>query len=264
MENNSNKARQENRKALPKFLAIMVVSLLLGGGLGYGLAALGTERFGALLATAGQFFAQKIAGWLLIALPVVELAVCVPIYLGAKKQLAAWDGEDESVSSAVEDRLSLGMWVVGIEMILSFFLIAALGSGLMTAGKDKGYFLLYFAGAAAFLVSMVVEAVLQQKLVDLTKGLYPEKRGSVYDTKFSKKWYESCDEAERQVIGQCAFKAYQAMSKVCVGLWLVFTLGGMFLDWGFLPALAVCIVWGVGMSVYCYWAIRKPGLPAVP
>lgn len=98
--------------------------------------------------------------------------------------------------------------------------------------------------------------MLQQKLVDLTKRLNPEKKGSVYDTKFQKKWYESCDEAERAIIGQCAFKAYQAMVRVCLGLWVVFALGGMFFNWGFLPALAVCIVWGVGQSVYAWWTLK--------
>lgn len=103
--------------------------------------------------------------------------------------------------------------------------------------------------------------VLQQKLVDLTKRLNPEKHGSVYDTKFRKKWLDSCDEAERAVIGQCAYKAYQAVSQACLALWLVFLLGGMFFDWGFLPVLAVCIIWGVGQSVYSYWCLKldKPG-----
>ena len=83
----------------------------------------------------------------------------------------------------------------------------------------------------------------------------------MYDTKFRKKWLDSCDEAERAVIGQCAYKAYQAVSQACLALWLVFLLGGMFFDWGFLPVLAVCIIWGVGQSVYSYWCLKldKPG-----
>ena len=42
---------------------------------------------------------------------------------------------------------------------------------------------------------------------------------------------------------------------------MALTLGGMFFRWGFLPAMAVCIVWGAGQSVYCYWCIKldKPG-----
>ena len=111
------------------------------------------------------------------------------------------------------------------------------------------------------MAGFVVCVVLQQKLVDLCKRLNPEKQGSIYDTKFQKKWFESCDEAERLIIGQCAMKAYQAMARVCLGLWLVFVLGGMFFDWGFLPSLAVCIIWGTGQTVYAWHAAKlgKPG-----
>ncbi len=99
--------------------------------------------------------------------------------------------------------------------------------------------------------------------MDATKQMNPEKRGSVYDTKFHKKWMESYDEAERAIIGQCALKAYQAVTITCLALWAVFALGGMFFSWGFMPAMAVCIIWGVSQSVYCYWCLKlsKPGSP---
>lgn len=50
---------------------------------------------------------------------------------------------------------------------------------------------------------------------------------------------------------------------VCLGLWLVFTLTGMFLDTGFLPVLAVCVIWGVSTIVYGYWGVKlsRPGTP---
>ena len=121
----------------------------------------------------------------------------------------------------------------------------------------------FFGSLAAFTVTLYLTAVIQQKLVDATKRMNPEKQGSVYDTKFQKKWMESCDEAERAAIGQCAFKAYQAMSLTCLGLWAVFTLGGMFFNWGFLPSKAACIVWGVGQSVYC-WSCIKASKPSAP
>ena len=53
------------------------------------------------------------------------------------------------------------------------------------------------------------------------------------------------------------------MSTACLVLWMLFVLGGMYFDWGFLPAMAVCAVWGAGQSVYSYWAIRLSG-PSAP
>lgn len=123
----------------------------------------------------------------------------------------------------------------------------------------------FFGSVIAFLVTLYLSAVLQQKLVDATKRMNPEKRGSVYGAKFQKKWYESCDEAERAVIGQCALKAYQAVTYTCVVLWAVTSLGGLFFSWGLMPAMTVCIIWGVSQSVYCYWCMKlpKPGSPSV-
>lgn len=267
MKNNDDVIRQENKKALPKFIAIMVVCLVGGIALGFGLVSLSAGDFGAVLERAGIFFTTRIAGWLLIALPVVELALCLPIYFGAKKQLAAWNGEDEAVSGEIEARLSVCIWVTGMAMIVSLFLLAAFISGFVSkAGTDLDVGpVMFFGGLGAFLASLMVGIILQQRLVDLTKRMNPEKQGSVYDTKFQKKWIESCDEAERAAIGQCALKAYRAMGHACLALWMVFALGGMFFNWGFAPAMTVCIVWGVGETVYCYSCIRlgKSGSPSV-
>lgn len=260
MKNNNDAIRQENKKALPRFLIIMVLSLAAGVALGIVLVSLSIENAGDALAAAGAFFTGKIAPWLLIALPVVELAVCLPIYFGAKKQLAAWDGEDETVSNQVEARLSVCIWATGMALILSLFLLAAMISGFVgNVGTERDIGpALFFTGLTVFLLTLAVSTVLQQLLVDVTKKLNPEKRGSVYDTKFQKKWLESCDEAERIIIGQCAMKAYQAVSRTCLVLWMVLALGGMFFDWGFLPAMVVCIIWGVGQSVYS-WSCLKLG-----
>lgn len=268
MKNNNDSIKRENQKALPKFIGLMALSLVFGVALGLGLVFLSFGSFGDILAAAGLFFTQKVAGWLLFACPVITLAVCLPIYLGAKKQIAAWDGEDETVSNEIETKLSVCIWITSMELIASFFLIAALISGFMeNAGTEREIApAMFWGGLAAFLIGgLGMGTVFQQKLVDATKRLNPEKQGSVYDTKFQKKWYESCDEAERLVIGQCAFKAYQAMCRACMVLWTVFGLGGMFFDWSFLPALTVCIIWGVGQSVYSWTCLRlsKPGSPSV-
>lgn len=258
MKNDNEAIKRENKKALPKFALIMVLSLAGGIVLGLVLTILGLENLGDGLAAAGQFFTRYVSVPLLIAVPVVELAICLPIYSGAKKRLAVWDGEDESVSNQIETWLSVCLWITGMALIASLFLMSAMTANFVNdAGTDRMMPKeMFFSGLGAFLATLAVCVVLQQKLVDLSKRLNPEKHGSVYDTKFQKKWYESCDEAERAIIGQCAFKAYQAMSRACLGLWLVLLLGGMFFNWGFLPVLAVCIVWAVGQSVYSYSCIK--------
>ena len=267
MKSNNDPVKQENKKALPKFILIVALSLVFGGILGFSLVSLNLEGFQENLDAAGLFFTNYAAPWLIIALPVAEFAVCLPIYFSAKKQLSAWDGGDEAAGNEIEAKLSVCIWITGLATVLAFFLLSAMFAGFVhNAGTPRMMpAALFFGGLAAFLVDLFAPMVLQQKLVDLTKRLYPEKRGSVYDTKFQKKWYQSCDEAERLIIGQCAFQAYRAMTAACMALWVVFALGGMFFSWGFLPAAAVCIVWGVGQSAYAYACLKlgKPSSPSV-
>ena len=67
MKNNNDPIRQENKRALPRFILIVALSLVLGGMLGFALVSLGLEEFDAALAAAGLFFTNHIAPWLIIA-----------------------------------------------------------------------------------------------------------------------------------------------------------------------------------------------------
>ena len=262
MKSNNDSIKQENKKAMPRFILIFVVCLIVGLALGFVTAWLDFESFGDALSAFGAFYASRLAGWLLYACLIVEFAAGLPLYFSAKRQLAAWDGEDEAVSEAIEQKLSMCMWITSMAIVLGFLLVAGHFSGMMHGGS-RSRPVHTFLGLGAFLFILTGSVIFQQKLVDMTKQLNPEKRGSVYDPKFHKKWLDSCDEAERAIIGQCAMKSYQAVTFTCLALWTVFVLGGIYFDWGFLPIIPVCAVWGVSQSVYSYWAIRlsKPSAP---
>jgi len=74
--------------------------------------------------------------------------------------------------------------------------------------------------------------------------------------KFQKKWMESCDEAEKFMIGKCAFKAYAATNTVCTILSIVLAVCALVFGIGFLPSLVVCLIWIVNQSVYCKEALK--------
>ena len=103
----------------------------------------------------------------------------------------------------------------------------------------------------------MIEAILfQQKCVDTTKQMNQEKKASVYDMRFQKKWTDDCDEAEKIIIGKCAYKAYSATNAVCTVLAIVLAICALLFDIGFLPSLTVCLVWAVNISAYCKEAMR--------
>ena len=117
--------RSANRKALPMFLLVLAVCMVVGGVAGYSAAKYGLDGMAGTMKDAGAFFGTHIAPWLMLVLAVIVPLVCIPIYRNAKKLLSTWDGEDEDTSAAVDRKLSAVIWLTSAALILSYFLIAA-------------------------------------------------------------------------------------------------------------------------------------------
>lgn len=240
MENNE--IKKENKKALPMFIAIIVLSAVVGFVLGLVSVSMehpdGVEELGAL-------FGKYVAPCLMVALAVVVPLLCVPKYNSAKKILKGWDGEDEEVYEKADSKLSNVIHTTSVALIISFFLIAASYSG---GSENISAFTM--VAIIGFVAVMAEAVILQQKAVDAVKSTNPEKKGSVYDMRFQKKWLASCDEAEKAMIGQCAFKAYQTTNTTCSVLAVILALSAIVFNTGFLPSLAVCIVWLANTEAY--------------
>lgn len=252
----NNEIKKANRKALPKFMLIMVISLLIGGLGGFCSAKYGLNSLSDGMKSAGAFFSAYIAPWLMLAAAVILPVVCIPIYRSTKKLISSWDGENKEISDTIDQKLSIVIWVTSAALILSYFLIAAsYAEGFATFEKENSI-IPFFVGIAGFFAIMIEAVILQQKCVDSAKKTNPEKTASVYDTKFHKKWMDSCDEAEKIMIGKCAFKAYAATNAVCTVLSIVLAICALILGIGFLPSLTVCLIWIVNQSVYCKEALK--------
>lgn len=252
---NNNEIKTANRKAMPKFMLIMVISLLVGGTTGFCAAKYGLNTLADGMKSAGAFFGTCIAPWMMLAAVIVP-AVCVPIYKSAKRLLSSWDGENEEISNAIDQKLSIVIWITSAALILSYFLIAASYSGGFETFENENSMVSFFAGIVGFFAILIETVIIQQKCVDAAKKTNPEKTASVYDIKFQKKWIDSCDEAEKLMIGRCAFKAYSASNTVCTVLAIVLAVCALIFGIGFLPSLVVCLIWIVNQLVYCKEALR--------
>lgn len=251
-----NEIKKANRKAMPKFILIMIISFIIGGAIGFFSARYGLSALSGSIKTAGIFFGMYVAPWLMLATAIFVPIACVPLYKKAEKMLRTWDCEDDAVPDAVDEKLSVIIWITSAALILSYFLIAASYSGgFETFGRSKNTFTV-FIGLVSFLGIMIEAVIIQQKCVDAAKMMSPEKTASVYDVKFQKKWIDSCDEAEKIMIGKCAFKAYAATNMVCTVLAIILAICAIVFEIGFLPSLVVCLVWIVNQSVYCKEAIK--------
>lgn len=247
----NNEIKKANRKALPMFLLVLAVSMAVGGCIGFFSAKYGLNELAGGMKSVGRVFGARVAPWLLLAEAVLLPVVAIPLYGRAKELISAWDGEDEALSDKIDARLSVLLWLSNAALIVSYFLLAASYSGGFAIFEDTSASVLLLVGIAAFLAVMAEAIIIQQKCVDAAKKTNPEKTASVYDIKFQKKWMESCDEAEKLLIGKCAAKAYQAVNTACTALTVIFAVGAIVFDIGFLPSLAVCLIWLVSQCVYC-------------
>lgn len=239
------KVTQENRRALPRFLGSVLLFALLGGAGGFVVAIAGPSGLaGWLQAGLGEVLRVAVP-WGIPVSSVILLGIGLGLYRSAKGRYSRWDGEDEDLAEGIEISLSYVLLFTALAVILDFFFLSAafLSDVPMVT-------------SVLFLVSVVLVILLQQKAVDLTRRMNPEKRGSVYDPSFQKKWMDSCDEAERAQIGQASYQAVRAATIACLVLWVVLTILNFSFDIGLLPALTVLVVLGVLQVTYCLTCIR--------
>ena len=239
---------KENRKAFPKFLLIVLLAALGGGVVGFCGGILGIQNLenaqGTILKVLGA-----IVPW---GMPVILIALVLPgwlLYRQANKMFQSWDGEEEELPRKAEEKLSYGLLFSNLAFILGCFFLSA----CHMANTNQGMFLTILL----YCVGLVLEIILQQRIVDLTRRMNPEKKGSVYDLKFQKKWLESCDEAERAKIGRASYKAYFVTTQVAVVLWLITVLSNFMMGTGLFATLPPLMIWATLQVVYTVTTIRQ-------
>lgn len=247
---------REDKKALKTFIPILIVAAIIGAVIGV-VSALADEmpllQFGAglqdTIAAGSPFF--------LIGFNTVVLIVTIYIIVTARKSFQAWDGEDEAYVDAIEQKVSIGLTIGSIDLILSFFLFGAgFYGGIKGMNRGSMEWFPYMLNVAGLCYSLFVNVIGQNRMVNLVKEINPEKRGSVYDTKFKKVWLDSCDEAEQQMIYKAAYKSYAVLQTMYPFLWLLCVFGIFWWDFNLIPLLMVSIIWMVQVVVYSVESMR--------
>ena len=248
----SKKEKSENRKALPKFTLSLLGSLLVGGAVGFAVGL--TRAFGLdteALARGLNVLLEAATPWGIPVTSVLTLGSCFFLYRSAARKFAVWDGGDEDeTSESIDTALSWVLLLSAVQLLLNLFFLSAFCIYWM----DRDIRALALVGV--FLLSCGFVVFAQQKAVDLTRRMNPEKRGSVYDTKFQKKWMDSCDESERRQIGEASRRAYMVTSRLCLGLWLALIILSMMLKISVLPSVVLLVVWGTMQVTYTLECIR--------
>lgn len=175
---------------------------------------------------------------------VIGLGITFVFYKKAKNMTKKWDGEDEDVLDAIEDKLDIAMLPITIMTSVNYFLFGLttyIGMALIEL-KVLGSVIATTASILIFVSALLLSVALQKKCVDLTKQLNPEKKGNIFDKNFSKEWLASCDEAQQLMIYKASYAAYKSVGSACRILWLVTIIGMMSFDTGLLPVFCVSAI----------------------
>ena len=188
---------------------------------------------------------------------VVTFVIALVQYLKIKKMVAHWDGEEEETILEIEYKLNFPVLIANAMMICNMVLFSV-GTALSTItgiGEDTGN-VLDMICVWTFVVGLVFEFIILKLVIDLEKKLNPEKRGSIFDVNFAKKWEDSCDEAQKLVSYKAGYEAYKAGSTTCMILWLLAFIGQMMFDTGVFPVICIGIIWLVMLFAYCGFCIK--------
>lgn len=251
--------KKEDKKAIGKFILLILFSLIAGViiGIFVGIAS------GRQLPVIDKMVEglKTIAPYCNFAVAVIAALSIFTLYRKGRARFQEWDGENEEEMNRIETLLSYAMWISSVCMVLSFFFFSV-GYSVLTDPYHLYGFTSIFYLLGGLVAAIVVVVVSQQKLVNFEKEMNPEKRGSVYDSHFAKKWEDSCDEAEKLTIYKSAYKSHRAVNRTCIFLWLFCTLGKLVWDFGIAPVSMVSIIWLIQISSYCLEAIRLTKYPA--
>lgn len=213
-----NRTKGQNKWIYLRFAGIILVGALIGGIYGYYMS-MGAVDLVDMGETLNEALSSLGLWWFA---PGFILLLISSVACGMGRKLLPRIEEDQVFDRA--DRLAtVSMTCAGAASPWMILAIALSFAGISTGHITE---LLWTVGL--LVVYCVWLCAVQALAVGLIKGMRPEKRGNVFDTRFQTVWYQSCDEAERQQIGQSSYCALRMMNRVFPVVMVVLCLLALF------------------------------------
>ena len=259
--------KKEDSRKFPLFIVICVAAGIVGVLLGY-LIMFKREFLNNVFVyfSENTMVVSTVCGCLFLIVGTVLLIVTAVIYSNAKK---LWDDEQnrEDNWDKAEEKLTLAGTLTTVHTILIYVLYAMAAYNLAgnsfevaksfrEGGNSFGfvYYILFAICTIGMFVFIFVNLGLQKRIVNQEKVMNPEKKGSVYDLKFRKKWMESMDEAELKQVGVAAYEAFFIVNRTCMIAFVVLALLGMMVKITLVPIVVLGVLWlvqNISFAVAC-------------
>lgn len=248
----SRKRNKEKTSSVKSTLLKMLAGAVVGGILGGFFAAfhyaqlngIGVGDFGKWLTSIRQIIFPG-----LIIITVLSI-VSQEIYYARLKKVCGklTEAEDEEFDKLDYEEEKMGAILQGINILSQVLCIV-----IMSFGYSYEYFtnIIALGSCFLFIVCFFYDGIMQARYVKLLQKVHPEKRGDVSSMKFQEQWLASCDEAEKEVIYQSAYKSYVLTSK-SIGILLVLTMvAHLLFQTGVLAIIVVGVIYMMLSLTYC-------------
>lgn len=253
-----NEIKNEDKKAFKGFAIVLVVCFILGGILG-GMSGYLKEILGDSVPSLLINILKVITPFASLVFSILVIISYKIIFTNSKKEYELWkqSSEDDHTIDEIEEKLSYILLAASINMIIGLFFFGV-GAILLPFNNINGELSIVKAlcHIIGFIVCIVSSLLIQKKIVNFEKEINPFLKGSIYDTKFTEKWIDSCDEAIQMGIYKSSYKAFSSVSTTCVILWIFCVLGSYLWNFGLLPLTMVTIIWLVQTISYCMESIK--------
>jgi len=237
-----------NKKAIIKLSIIMVVSGIFGALLAITVLNLGEGEFGDLFVDT----IQKVGDYGILLHIINFLVLFIPATLLVKKgkELTnALDDMDDEVYESSEKRTSktfnLAMSLNGAFMIINFMIL-----GMTFNAESKWVFL----GLGIFLLGALSTMVLELTSVSFIQKKDKRYKGDPTSLKFSKDFFESCDEGEKMEIYKCGYKSFQFTRNASFIIVLIAIFFKMIFDTGTLAIFLTSMIMLMQIISFGYYA----------
>ncbi len=201
-----------------------------------------------------------------IMLPALLIITAAAILLGERsiRRLRAIgkkirETEDEECDRWEYEEEKTGAFGVMANILSQILCILILSAGYsvkyITGGNHKNM----LASCLVFLGFYFYSGFYQTRYVKTIQAAHPDQKGDPSSMKFRQQWLDSCDEAQKELIYQSAYKTYSSIN-AWIPILLVFTmLGHLFFDTGIMAIVVVAVIWIVVTGSYLHSCVNMKG-----
>lgn len=192
--------------------------------------------------------------FLLIEILTGEITVTKMKNLG-KKMKSAEDEESDLLDYTMEKVAATANIVMIIVAILSLILLSFEYSMDFIASENAPETLLW--DMLIFIVIFVYNGFWSVRLVKLQQKIDPQKQGDPASIKFTEQWVESCDEAEKELIYQSAYKTYTFLARMIPLLTMAAMLLHLIWNTGITAVILLSLLWLLQTISYLRNCLKK-------